>query len=158
MHTPPTLSPTAIFCPTCNAYTPGHGYDWQVYCPVCSARIGAITLQHMPFGKFKGRAVHQMDQPEEQRYLTWFLGNVDRFPEPLYFTILYCLGRLPMHEQPPIPAWAALLELRYPICSADVKGAYRALAKKYHPDAGGSDEQMKLLNAARAQATAYLSQ
>lgn len=34
----------------------------------------------------------------------------------------------------------------------EIKEAYRKLARKYHPDYGGSDEQMAIINAAYEQA------
>lgn len=153
-----SLSTKPLYCSTCARWTCGHGYEWKVLCPDCLRVLATVTLQILPFGKFKGRMVHLMDLPEERRYLTWFLNSIDDMALPLRTTILYQLGFLPMHEAPPLPEWAAVLELRLPIQSDDVKAAYRTLAKKRHPDAGGSDEQMQRLNSARDQATAYLRQ
>ena len=147
-----------LYCPTCARWTPGHHHAWQVFCPDCLTVITAISAQLMPFGKFKGRGVYQLNSPEERRYLTWFLDAIQDITPALRIAVLYQLGFLPMHEAPPLPEWAAVLELRLPIRPDDVKGAYRAMAKKYHPDAGGSEEQMQRLNSARAQAAAYLRQ
>lgn len=151
------LTPS-LYCSTCARWTCGHGYEWKVFCPDCLSELATVTLQLLPFGKFKGRAVHLMDTPEERRYLTWFLNSIEQIAPPLRTTILYQLGFLPMHETPPLPEWAAVLELRLPVRPEDVKGAYRALAKKYHPDTGGTEELMQRLNSARAQAAAYLRQ
>ncbi|WP_158011020.1 DnaJ domain-containing protein [Hymenobacter lapidarius] len=96
-----------------------------------------------------------MSSPEELRYLAWFLANVDIYSNDLGNAILYQLGRVPLYERLPLPQWAAVMELQHPIRPEDVKTAYRRLAKKYHPDAGGTDEQMKQLNAARTQALAH---
>ena len=41
-----------------------------------------------------------------------------------------------------------VLELRPPFTAEDAKSAYRALALKHHPDRGGNDDDMKLVNAA----------
>ncbi|GAC1381072.1 MAG: hypothetical protein NVS3B25_32470 [Hymenobacter sp.] len=153
-----STSTAPLYCSTCARWTSGHGYEWNVFCPDCLRILACITRQVLPFGKFKGRVVDQMDSPEERRYLTWFLNTIEAIPPPLRTAILYQLGFLPMHETAPLPEWAAVLELRLPIRPDDVKGAYRTLAKKYHPDAGGSEEQMQRLNSARAQATAYLRQ
>lgn len=152
------LTPAPFYCAHCALDTPGHGHNWQVYCPACLRVIARITRQSLPFGKFKGREVHTMRSPEEQRYLNWFLSNVDIYSTELGNALYYQLGYVPLHEQPPLPDWAALLELQHPIRPEDVKGAYRTLAKRYHPDAGGSKEQMQRLNAARTQAIAHLSE
>ena len=148
----------SLYCSTCARWTSGHGYEWNIFCPDCLRVLATVTHQVLPFGKFKGQAVHLMNSPEERRYLAWFINNVEQIAPPLHTTILYQLGFLPMHEAPPRPEWAAVLELRLPIRPEDVKGAYRTLAKKHHPDTGGSEEQMQRLNSARAQATAYLRQ
>ena len=152
------LSTEPLYCSTCAIWTPGYGHAWKVFCPDCLQVLATVTQQSLPFGKFKGKAVLAMDSPEERRYLTWFLNSIEQIAPPLHTTILYQLGFLPMNEAPLLPEWAAVLELRLPIRPEDVKGAYRTLAKKHHPDTGGSEEQMQRLNSARAQATAYLRQ
>ena len=152
------MSPSTptLYCSTCVRWTPGYGHQWSVYCPDCLRLLATVTQQSLPFGKFKGRAVLAMNTPEERRYLTWFANSIETMAPPLLITILYQLGFLPMNETPPRPEWAAVLDLRLPVRPEDVKGAYRTLAKKHHPDAGGSEEQMQRLNSARDQATAYL--
>ena len=90
------------------------------------------------------------------RYLRWFAENIDSIAPPLRTTLYYCLGLLPAQEQPPRPEWANVLQLPDPIETADVKRAYRTLAKQYHPDTGGSAELMQRLNAARAEAEQFI--
>lgn len=46
------------------------------------------------------------------------------------------------------PPWYHVLGVDEDANRADIVSAYRILAKKYHPDAGGSDEQMAQLNRA----------
>ena len=53
--------------------------------------------------------------------------------------------------------WTAVLGLRRDVAIEVVELSYRALANAYHPDKGGTDEQMQRLNRARDQAREELS-
>lgn len=48
--------------------------------------------------------------------------------------------------------WTNVLDLPISATRQEVEAKYRTAAKKAHPDAGGSDEEMALVNAARAAA------
>jgi len=145
----------ALYCHKCDEFTPGYGYDNRVYCPVCQVDMGGVAYADMPFGKYKGRSVRSLTSAAEQRYLDWFVRNIEQMSEPLRRAILYQMGHVPRHLTPPMPWWAVLLELRFPFAPAEVKQAYRQLSKRFHPDAGGNVDQMQLLNDARQQANAY---
>jgi len=80
----------------------------------------------MPFGKYKG--CHLSELPDD--YLEWLIGEFHP-REPL-------LSYLKMERQWRVPAPASMMEI--------VSVGYRTLAIKYHPDKGGSNEQMKSLN------------
>jgi hypothetical protein len=52
----------------------------------------------------------------------------------------------------PAPNWRKVLEFgaqQHPLTIKDVEERYRSLAKEWHPDRGGQDEYMALLNVAR---------
>lgn len=51
----------------------------------------------------------------------------------------------------------ALLCVSYPSNSAEIKAAYRRLARRHHPDLGGDEEMMKSLNLAYEMALAWCS-
>lgn len=48
--------------------------------------------------------------------------------------------------------WSAVFGLKPDATLGQMEEAYRRLAREHHPDAGGSDQMMACLNAARAQA------
>lgn len=54
----------------------------------------------------------------------------------------------------PCEAAAALLGVRVDAPKEVIEAAHRALARKFHPDVGGSEEKMKALNKAREELTA----
>lgn len=80
----------------------------------------------MPFGKYKGDNLCEL--PED--YIEWLMGW-DGLREPLRSALK---RELLFREPPP----ASMLDV--------INAGYKALAMKYHPDVGGSNEQMKLLN------------
>ncbi len=64
----------------------------------------------------------------------------------------------PRQPEPPqaAPEWARLLGLRLPCTVDDARRAFRARAKKAHPDGGGTHEGFLALGAAFAEATRVL--
>jgi len=52
----------------------------------------------------------------------------------------------------PRPHWTAVLDLPANATRDAIEATYRKRAKAAHPDAGGSDEQMAMLNTAKSQA------
>jgi hypothetical protein len=86
----------------------------------------------MPFGKYQGCEIENI--PES--YLKWLKRSV-----PLY-------GDLKAEVEGVLsgdwPRYYAATEVGGD--SAVIKEAYRTMAKKIHPDAGGSNEAMKAIN------------
>jgi hypothetical protein len=80
----------------------------------------------MPFGKFKGCPVHSL--PED--YLSWLWENIE-LREPLRSAVADALEGQEPHFLPE---------------PSTVKGIYRRLAMKWHPDHGGSTEAMQAIN------------
>lgn len=63
----------------------------------------------------------------------------------------------PEHDDQEIPTCFQVLGFSHiPVSIDDVKKKYRRLAKVAHPDAGGDDEQMSVINNAYEQAMEYL--
>lgn len=81
----------------------------------------------MPFGKYEGDRLCEL--PED--YIEWLLGWKG-LREPLRSE----LKRELMFRAPPA---ASMMEI--------INAGYKTLAMKYHPDVGGTNEQMKTLNA-----------
>ncbi len=79
----------------------------------------------MPFGKYRGERVQ--DLPEN--YLNWLWENID-LREPLRSEVLSCLFGDPPATVP----------------EDALKATYRDLAKKWHPDMGGTTEAMQAVN------------
>lgn len=89
----------------------------------------------MPFGKYKGEYVDSI--PIE--YLQWLLENVD-LRNNLRMSVLNALNRYETTDS------QEKVGDRSQIVQAIIKTGYRELAKKFHPDVGGSNEKMKSLN------------
>jgi hypothetical protein len=152
MNTPPLPASHLLDCPTCWPRVAGAvTNDYRVHCQVCGTYLLTVCQQNIPFGKFKGRYVHQMNAPDEKRYLRWFLENINGLHEPLRAALLVQLSLLPLYV-PITPMWARTLGITPPATPDMVKQAYREQAKRCHPDKGGSVEEMQQLNEARAQA------
>lgn len=98
--------------------------------------------RRMPFGKYKGWRLQSI--PED--YLQWLLDNVELFGT-LENAVIQELraraghGKSTGYDQatskPKTPAKAMTRQ--------DVDSWYRALAKKWHPDRGGSKESMQAI-------------
>lgn len=58
----------------------------------------------------------------------------------------------PLAAPAPLPRWCRVLGLTLAATRAEAERAYRTLAKKAHPDLGGSTEAMQELNVAIAEA------
>jgi hypothetical protein len=56
------------------------------------------------------------------------------------------------------PPWYEVLEVQPDATAADVESSYRALARKHHPDAGGSNDMFCRLGRARMQAEHAVAQ
>jgi hypothetical protein len=78
----------------------------------------------------------------------WGVGNIEQA-----FTGYLAL---PAPTGPESNCWATLQMLDGPRTLERVNANYRALAEKYHPDRGGTDMEMALLNKAREEALASL--
>lgn len=88
-----------------------------------------MRAKKMPFGKYRGCPVE--DLPEG--YLNWLIENVD-LREPLRTAVYDALERQWNTEPATMPA------------ANNVKTVYRKLARKYHPDTGGSTQAMQAIN------------
>ncbi len=90
----------------------------------------------LPFGKYKG--CDSQDVPES--YLAW-LADWEHLREPLKSAIRAERERRELAQPVEINVDVGLVD--------ELVGAgVRALAKKYHPDCGGSHEQVVAVNAA----------
>jgi hypothetical protein len=89
----------------------------------------------MPWGKFKGRPIDQV----ESSYLAWLIDNAESLDENLRCAIGEELGRRYAPKPTPCPE----PEIAANVISAGV----RSLAKTAHPDIGGDTRQMQLINA-----------
>jgi hypothetical protein len=91
----------------------------------------------MPFGRYRGALLDQL--PDD--YLAWLL-TLDDLREPLRSAVAREANRRRTHE------WRHETSARLACCPApDVAEALigaglRSLSRRYHPDAGGTHEQM----------------
>ena len=83
----------------------------------------------MPFGKYRGYQVGKL--PTD--YLNWLWENVD-LRGALYYEVKEALQRV----ETPAASYEGNEDL--------VHRVYRALARKWHPDRGGSDDGRKAVN------------
>jgi hypothetical protein len=90
----------------------------------------------MPFGKFKGQAVG--DLPPD--YLEWCLANVKDLNPWLRSAMSEAIAAAKFGERvdsaPPVVARV----------EQGLKGWYRRMSLKYHPDRGGSNEAQVVVN------------
>jgi hypothetical protein len=84
---------------------------------------------------------------EQEGYAFTPVNDLD---DPLFFTTPYSERLLQATDQ--APACFRQLNLSFPCTLAEVKAAYRKLAKQAHPDQGGSHEQFLALQTAYEQA------
>jgi hypothetical protein len=89
-----------------------------------------VMAMRMPFGKFKGEDVSDI----EDGYLAWCLDNVDSLSPTLRRAMEQQLGLC----TPPAPVFETI-----------VAPWYRTMAKRFHPDHGGTHEQMIAVNIGR---------
>ena len=85
----------------------------------------------MPFGKHKGEYLD--DIPGD--YLEWVLENCELNP--------YLRTAIENSLDPPVKLTGS------EITQAKLEQWYRTMALRFHPDKGGTDEQMKVVNACR---------
>ncbi|MFO0846611.1 MAG: DUF3820 family protein [Gemmataceae bacterium] len=100
----------------------------------------------MPWGKYRGQRVGSLPSA----YLVWVLENCDDVPWELSDAI-----RRELSLRFGLRAESRPASDRRQVRDA-VGNWYRRLAFKYHPDRGGTDEQMKVVNAARDELEAAL--
>jgi hypothetical protein len=90
----------------------------------------------MPWGKYRGREL--ADVPED--YLLWALDNCQRVGPSLRRAIEERLGMIGERPSPAPP----------PTVPTDldrvIRTWHRQMTMKYHPDRGGTTEQMQLVN------------
>ena len=88
----------------------------------------------MPWGKYRGRELSQT--PDS--YLLWVLDHCDYISPTLKNAIEEQLNLKNSHVHPPAPPpWTSLLQ-----------GWYRQLALDFHPDRGGTNEEMRAITEA----------
>jgi hypothetical protein len=96
----------------------------------------------MPFGKFRGLEI--TDLPD------WYIRWVAKLPnlrDPLLSSIRAEVQRRASEETESEHAYGAGDACPNPKLADELIGAgVRSLAKKYHPDVGGSNEQMRDVN------------
>jgi len=110
-------------------------------------------------GMSPGEIEAEMRRDTTWRRPTWPLGRLglgadERIIDP--FDALGRSRRSPRQDRPEAPAELrgplATLELAWPVTRDDVKRAYKALAKRFHPDANSGDkaaeDRLKTINAA----------
>ena len=90
----------------------------------------------MPFGKYKGRPLSSV--PDD--YLLWVLDNVESLSPTLRRAIEARLGVAPPPPPPPPPTGHLVAIEKV------IRSWHRQMALKYHPDRGGSHEQMLIVN------------
>lgn len=94
----------------------------------------------MPFGKHRGKQLSEI--PDS--YLMWILDNVESLSPTLRYAIELRLGLVPPPDSPPPPSspaarGGATVEMI-------IRAWHRQMAKRYHPDRGGTHEQMLVVN------------
>jgi hypothetical protein len=95
----------------------------------------------MPFGRFKGFLLSDIPN----WYLSWLAG-LDDLREPLASAVEREFRRRHNEEEPEpaAPAGAACPDPR--VADELVTAGFKSLARKYHPDMGGSHESMLAVN------------
>lgn len=93
----------------------------------------------IPFGKYRGRELS--DVPEN--YLCWIIDNFER--ESWRQVAANELRRRALRASEPPPSRA--LGVIDGITRELIEAGFKVLAKKFHPDCGGSKEKMQQLNA-----------
>ena len=85
----------------------------------------------MPFGKNRGEAVENL----QDSYVQWLWDNIE-LRGPLLYEI----------EQRILEINSGREIARAEFKTSPVKAAYRQMALKYHPDKGGNNEAMQIIN------------
>lgn len=97
-------------------------------------------MRTMPFGKHKGQPLAEV--PTD--YLRWLTG-LDDLREPLYSAAHAELDR---REDDDTPIFTTTRSCPAPDLAEELVGAgLRSLARRHHPDAGGTDDDMQQINA-----------
>lgn len=98
-------------------------------------------MKTMPFGKHKGQPLAEVPTT----YLRWLAG-LDDLREPLRSAVHAELDR---REDDYEPTFTTTRPCPAPGLAEELVGAgLRSLARRHHPDAGGSDDVMQRVNAA----------
>jgi hypothetical protein len=103
---------------------------------------GEMFGERMPFGMYKGQLLE--DVPSS--YLAWCLRTCDNLNGWLREAIEEELERRRPRRPPPPPPGPPP-----PVLAGLINEWYRKLALRYHPDRGGSNEAMRVVNDAVAE-------
>lgn len=96
----------------------------------------------MPFGKYRGcdlREIREIDEP----YLLWVLDHATNASETLREEIRWHLG-VGQTSKPTSPPRGNVISREE--LQGTLAAWYRDLAKKYHPDRGGTNQAMAAIN------------
>ena len=95
-----------------------------------------MNYEVFPFGKYKGWSIEDIPV----NYICYALQNMD-LPNELNHSLKSVLvEKLNLNDYLENDEYSFLNE------SMNPKAAYRMMSKKYHPDAGGSDYDMQIIN------------
>lgn len=104
----------------------------------------------LKFGKFKGQDVYDIPLS----YLKWLIENVPLFPS-LRYEVIQRLNDESIEYEPLEPkvdystgTTARRPHSTTPMQQEIIKAGFRECVKRYHPDMGGTNEEMRLLNEA----------
>jgi putative quorum-sensing-regulated virulence factor len=91
----------------------------------------------MPFGKYKGKRVEEIPHS----YLRWCIGNLADIDAPLRQAIYRALGQ----PEPRASTGGDILPVVARV-EEGLKGWYRRMSLKHHPDRGGTNEAQIVVN------------
>lgn len=84
-----------LTCPHCGDLARVRLLATEAYCMKCGCLLAELPARKpLPFGKYAGQLVSEMNSPERAGYLRWALTNVQRLDLPLRLAIMAQLGYL----------------------------------------------------------------